>query len=70
MKIHVYFILFFSPLLLIGQNIHNPQLLYDGPGGLYEKDSLRSIYINFHNPNYHSILQNSFFTNPSYRIPA
>ena len=39
-------------------------------GGMYEKDSLRTLYINFHDPNYHSILQSSFFTNPSYRIPA
>ena len=37
---------------------------------MYEKDSLRTLYVNFHDPNYHSILQNSFFTNPSYRIPA
>ena len=37
---------------------------------MYEKDSLRTLYVNFHDPNYHSILQSSFFTNPSYRIPA
>ncbi|MBT4249697.1 hypothetical protein HOD84_05060 [bacterium] len=49
---------------------YSPQGLYDGPGGMYEKDSLRTLYVNFHDPNYHSILQNSFFTNPSYRIPA
>ena len=49
---------------------YSPQVLYDGPGGMYEKDSLRTLYVNFHDPNYHSILQSSFFTNPSYRIPA
>ena len=49
---------------------YSPQGLYDGPGGMYEKDSLRTLYVNFHDPNYHSILQSSFFTNPSYRIPA
>ena len=65
----IFFLLFFS-WSPIAQNIYNPQLLYDSPSGLYEKDSLRNIYINFHDPNYHSILQGSFFTNPSYRIPA
>lgn len=49
---------------------YSPQGLYDGSGGMYEKDSLRTLYVNFHDPNYHSILQSSFFTNPSYRIPA
>ena len=49
---------------------YDPQVLYDTPGGLYEKDSLRTLYVNFHDPNYHVILQNSFFTNPKYRIPA
>ena len=49
---------------------YSPQGLYDGSGGIYEKDSLRTLYVNFHDPNYHSILQSSFFTNPSYRIPA
>ena len=49
---------------------HDPQVFYDGPGGVYEKDSLRTLYVNFHDPNYHTILRNSFFTNPKYRIPA
>jgi spore coat protein CotH len=70
MKKYIFILLFSIPNLLIAQNIYSPQLLYDGPGGLYDKDSLRSIYINFHDPNYHAVLQNSFFTNPSYRIPA
>ena len=66
----IFIVLFFIPSLLIGQTIYNPQLLYDTAGGLYEKDSLRDIYVNFYDPNYHTILQNSFFTNPSFRIPA
>ena len=66
----IFIILFFIPSLMIGQTIYNPQILYDTPGGLYEKDSLRDIYINFYDPSYHTILQNSFFTNPSFRIPA
>ena len=70
MKKHIFLLLFSIPYLLVAQNVYSPQLLYDGPGGLYDKDSLRSVYINFHDPNYHAVLQNSFFTNPSYRIPA
>ena len=49
---------------------YDPQVLYDTPGGIYEKDSLRTLYVNFHDPNYHNVLQTTFFTNPSYRIPA
>jgi hypothetical protein len=44
--------------------------LYDAPGGLYEKDSLRNLHVDFYTPNYHSILVDSFFLNPKYRIPA
>jgi hypothetical protein len=64
------FILLLIPFFTFGQTLHNPQLLYDNPGGLFEKDSLRTIDVQFLDANYHSILQNSFFTNPSYRIPA
>jgi hypothetical protein len=37
---------------------------------MYEKDSLRDIYITFEDSDFHSILVNSFFNNPSFRIPA
>ena len=64
-------------LLLISNSVssqtlfnYDPQVLYDTPGGIYEKDSLRTLYVNFHDPNYHNVLQTTFFTNPSYRIPA
>ena len=58
------------PIIGIGQILYNPQQLYDAPGGLFDKDSLRNIYVNFQDPNYHNVLVNSFFTTPSYRIPA
>lgn len=58
------------PILSFGQTIYNPQQFYESPGGLFDKDSIRSIYIDFYDSNYHSVLVNSFFTNPSYRIPA
>ena len=63
-------ILCLCPILSFGQTIYNPQSLYDSTGGIFDKDSLRSIYINFQDPNYHTILVDAFFTNPSYRIPA
>ena len=56
--------------LLIGQTLYDPQQLYDVPSGMYDKDSVRDLYINFQDPNFHTVLVNSFFTNPSYRIPA
>ena len=57
---------------LYAQNIttYNPQITYDLNGGLFDADSLRELNINFQNANYHTILVNSFFSNPSYRIPA
>ena len=67
-KFFLFFI--FSPVLLLTQTLYNPQDLYDDYGGLFEKDSLRNLYIEFYDPNYHSVLVNSFFNNPSYRIPA
>ena len=66
-------VLFFSLLLCISVNAqftYNPQNLYDNPGGLFDEDSLRTIYLDFYNPNYHSFLVNAWFYNPDERIPA
>ena len=63
-------ILFFLPILSFSQTVYNPYQFYESPGGLFDKDSVRTIYIDFIDPNYHSVLVNSFFTNPKYRIPA
>ena len=54
----------------LSQNIYNPQTLYESPGGLFDKDSIRDFQITFHDANYHNVLVQSFFNNPSYRIPA
>ena len=62
--------LFSFPYLSIGQTIYNPQVLYDDYGGLYEPTILRELFIDFQDPNYHNILTNSFYNNPSLRIPA
>ena len=59
----------FAPLFSICQTLYNPQVLYDNVGGLFDEDSLRSIYLEFYNPNYHYLV-NSWFYNPDERIPA
>ncbi len=60
----------FCSFFSFGQTLYNPQDLYDSPGGLFDKDSLRDIHVNFQDPNYHTVLVDSFFANPSGRIPA
>ena len=55
---------------VFSQSIYNPQTLYDAPGGLYDEGVIGDLNIHFLDPNYHSVLVNSFFNNPAYRIPA
>ena len=64
------FLILLFPIYSISQSLYNPQLLYDNPGGIFDEDSLRSIYLDFYNPNYHNYLVNSWYYNPSERIPA
>ena len=59
-----------APVLVFGQTLYDPQQLYDVPGGLFEKDSVRDVYLDFYDPNYHSVLVNSWFYTPDARIPA
>ena len=63
-------ILLFLPLIGFGQSLYNPQQLYDSQGGFFDEDSLRSIHLDFYNPNYHSYLVNAWYYNPDERIPA
>ena len=56
--------------IIYGQTIYNPQQFYDSPGGFFDEDSLRSVYLNFYDNDYHSILVDAWFYNPSYRIPC
>ena len=51
-------------------NVYNPQELYDEAGGLFDKDIVRNMFVDFEDPNYHTTLVNAFFENPSLRIPA
>ena len=66
----LFFLSVFAPLFSICQTLYNPQVVYDNAGGLFDEDSLRSIYLEFYNPNYHYYLVNSWFYNPDERIPA
>ena len=53
-----------------GISIHNPQELYDDEGGLYDRMALRELNVDFEDEQYHQILVDAFFNNPSLRIPA
>ena len=64
------FTFIFFPLFSCSQTLYNPQDLYDAPGGFFDEDSLRVLDLQFYNPNYHSYLVNSWFYDPSERIPA
>ena len=66
-------VIFFCLAISLSANtqiIYNTQSLYEAQGGLFDKDSIRDLHINFYETNYHDTLVNSFFNNPSYRIPA
>ena len=69
MRKYLLFIILF-PNLCLSQNIYNPYLFYENVGGLYQKDSLRTININFYNSDFNSILDSTFYSNPLYRLPA
>jgi len=58
------------PIISFGQSLYNPQQLYDSPAGFFDEDSIRDIYLEFYDPNYHSYLVNAWYYNPDERIPA
>ena len=62
--------LLFISSSLKSQEIYNPQALYDAPEGVFDVSFVREMNLVFEDPNYHSVLVNSFFNAPSYRIPA
>jgi len=49
---------------------HDPQQLYNGDGSLFDPSILRQMDLTFEDDNYHSVLVDAFFNNPSLRIPA
>ena len=59
-----------TPIISFSQTLYDPQQSYDLPGGLFETDSIRDLYLNFYDPNYHSSLVYLWYYAPSERIPA
>ena len=66
----VLLILLYLPIIGFGQSLYNPQQLYDSPAGFFDEDSIRDIYLEFYDPNYHSYLVNAWYYNPDERILA
>ena len=64
------FLFFCIPVFIFSQTLYSPQILYDSPGGLFDEDSLREIHLDFYDSDYHTVLVDSWFYNPSHRIPA
>ena len=62
--------IFLFPNLCLSQNLYNPYLFYDNMGGIYDKDSLRTININFYNSDFNNILDSTYYSSPLYRLPA
>ncbi|MDC0230758.1 CotH kinase family protein [Aureispira] len=52
------------------QVLFDPQGLYEDPGGIFDKDSLRTISINFYDPNYNDTLELGWFDETGKRLPA
>ncbi|MCR9170889.1 MAG: CotH kinase family protein [bacterium] len=63
-------LLVFSVQFGNAQTLYNPQTLYDGPGGLFDPNYLRTVDINFHDPGYHQILVDGWTNETGIRLPA
>ena len=50
--------------------IHDPQQRYDAAGSLFDPSMLRQMDVTFEDADYHNVLVNAFFNEPSLRIPA
>ena len=50
--------------------IHDPQQRYDEAGSLFDPSILRQMDVTFEEDNYHTVLVDAFFNEPSLRIPA
>lgn len=53
-----------------GQDYYNPQALYSTSGSFFDLDSIRTIEINFYDPNYDSILQSNWELGTGLNLPA
>ena len=67
-KLLFFFLL--NSLYAFSQSLYNPYLLYEPQGKMYDIDSLRTIDINFYEPNFNTILDSTYYNDPLYRLPA
>ena len=66
-------ILSLTIVITFGQPVYNHynfQTLYEPPGGFYDTEILRTIDIHFYEPNFDSILHQSWVHNTKLRLPA
>ena len=66
----VFFGLFLITQSVLSQVLHDPQQYYDDSGGLFDHDSLRTINIDFYDPNFHQLLVDGWETMSGLRLPA
>ena len=67
-KLLFFFLL--NSLYAFSQSLYNPYSLYEPQGKMYDIDSLRTIDINFYEPNFNTILDSTYYNDPLYRLPA
>jgi len=67
-KLLFFFLL--NSLHAFSQSLYNPYSLYEPQGKMYDIDSLRTIDINFYEPNFNTILDSTYYNDPLYRLPA
>lgn len=70
MKKIVLLLILCSPLYSFGQDYYTPQVLYNTPGSFYDLDSIRTLQIQFYDPNYDSILQSNWELSTGLNLPA
>lgn len=70
MKKIIFLLLLCPHLFSFGQDYYNPQILYNTPGSFYDLDSIRTLDINFYDPNYDSILQSNWELTTGLNLPA
>lgn len=68
-KILLLLCLIVSPVVF-GQDYYNPQILYSAPGSFFDIDSIRTMSIQFYDPNYDSILQSNWELGTGLNLPA
>ncbi len=64
------FIFIGTGIAVLAQSLVPSNSHYDAPTGLFDPDSLRSLTIEFYDPNYHDILVQGWYNKSGERLPA